>query len=139
MRRGEVWWVEFDEPRPVVLLSGDERSGFETMQIVSRSATDITGLGMEVPVGPIEGVPYEGVIRLGFGHPDFMFCTWLTTVPAASLLSQAGTLPSAKIDEIDKALRFSREEQAWTPDATARLAGIRAALRSGELGGLSKG
>ena len=23
MQRGEVWWVEFDERRPVVLLSGD--------------------------------------------------------------------------------------------------------------------
>jgi mRNA interferase MazF len=24
MQRGEVWWVEFDERRPVVLLSEDE-------------------------------------------------------------------------------------------------------------------
>jgi hypothetical protein len=29
MRRGEVWWAEFDERRPVVLLSGKDPSGFQ--------------------------------------------------------------------------------------------------------------
>ena len=35
MRRGEVWWVEFDERRPVVLLSEEGPSGFCAMQVVA--------------------------------------------------------------------------------------------------------
>lgn len=66
MRRGEVWWVEFDERRPVVLLSGDAASGFQAMQIVPPSGVDLTGIGVEVPVGSIDAVPYEGVLRLAF-------------------------------------------------------------------------
>ena len=33
MRRGEVWWAEFDERRPVVLLSGEDASGFQAMWV----------------------------------------------------------------------------------------------------------
>jgi mRNA interferase MazF len=35
MQRGEVWWVEFDERRPVVLLSDEESSVFQAMQVVA--------------------------------------------------------------------------------------------------------
>lgn len=49
MRRGEIWWVEFGERRPVVLLSAEEPSGFLAMQVVAPADTDISGLGMPVP------------------------------------------------------------------------------------------
>ena len=45
MRRGEVWWAEFDERRPVVLLSEDGPSGSRAMQVVAPADTDISGLG----------------------------------------------------------------------------------------------
>jgi hypothetical protein len=48
MRRGEVWWAEFDERRPVVLLSGEDPSGFRAMQVVAPADTDISGLGIEL-------------------------------------------------------------------------------------------
>ena len=48
MRRGEIWWAEFDERRPVVLLSEDEPSGFRAMQVVAPADTDISGLGIEL-------------------------------------------------------------------------------------------
>ena len=51
MRRGEIWWVEFDERRPVVLLSEDEPSGFQAMQVVAPADTGISGWGIEVAVG----------------------------------------------------------------------------------------
>src|SRR5215469_12099151 len=51
MRRGEVWWAEFDERRPVVLLSGEDPSGFQAMQVVAPADADISGLGTEVAVG----------------------------------------------------------------------------------------
>lgn len=115
MQRGEVWWVEFDELRPVVLLSGDETSGFQTMQIVPPSGVDISGLGIEVSIGAIDGLSYEGVVWLGFPNPDFLFCTWLTTVTSESLIERAGVLPLAKLSEIDEALRVSAREPEWTP------------------------
>jgi len=43
MRRGEVWWAEFDERRPVVLLSAEDPSGFRAMQVVAPADTDISG------------------------------------------------------------------------------------------------
>jgi mRNA interferase MazF len=51
MRRGEVWWARFDEPRPVVLVSKNEPSGFRAMQVVAPADTDISGWGAEVAVG----------------------------------------------------------------------------------------
>ncbi len=79
MRRGEVWWVEFDERRPVVLLSEDEPSGSRAMQVVAPAGTDISGLGIEVAVGVQEGLPFDGVLRFVFPQPGFTPCTWLTT------------------------------------------------------------
>ncbi|GGJ26127.1 hypothetical protein GCM10010121_041550 [Streptomyces brasiliensis] len=75
MRRGEVWWVAFDEPRPVVLLSEAESSGFRAMQIVAPAGADISGLGVEVAVGPADGLPFEGVLRFAFPRPGFTPCT----------------------------------------------------------------
>lgn len=132
MRRGEVWWAEFDERRPVVLLDGDESSGFQALQIVPPSGIDISGLGIEVQIGAIEGLPYQGVVRLGFPNPEFVFCTWLTTVTAESLIERATVLTTAKLDKIDEALRLTAQPQESTPEATARLKEIRDALRRGE-------
>ena len=58
MQRGEVWWVGFDERRLVVLLSGDDASGIQVMQVVAPAGVDITGLGVEVAVGAMEGLPF---------------------------------------------------------------------------------
>jgi mRNA interferase MazF len=55
MQRGEVWWVEFEQRRPVVLLSGDAASGFQALQIVPPAGVEMAGLGIEVPVGPPKG------------------------------------------------------------------------------------
>ena len=57
MHRGEIWWAEFDERRPVVLLSDDEPAGFLAMQVVAPAEADIAGLGIEVTVGSPEWTP----------------------------------------------------------------------------------
>lgn len=129
MRRGEVWWVEFDELRPVVLVGGDETSGFEAIQVVPPAGMDISGLGVEVPIGAIDGLAYEGVLRLAFPNPDFLFCTWLTSVTADSLVRCGGTLPPGKLEEVDEALRLCSLPRKLAPDATARLSEIRDELR----------
>jgi mRNA interferase MazF len=107
MRRGEVWWVEFDERRPVVLLSEQGPSGFQAMQVVAPADTDISGLGIEVGVGAREGLPFDGVLRFAFPRPGLTPCTWLTTLSPEDLIERAGTVPAAKLSEIDDALRAS--------------------------------
>ncbi|MEU3085448.1 type II toxin-antitoxin system PemK/MazF family toxin [Streptomyces massasporeus] len=134
MKRGEVWWVQFDERRLVVLLSGDDASGFQAMQVVAPAGLDISGLGIEVTVGAGEGLPLEGVLRLAIPRPGFTPCTWLTTVSRDDLIERAAVLSSRKLSEIDDALRLAEQAQERTPATTAKLSEIRDALRRGELG-----
>jgi mRNA interferase MazF len=129
MHRGEVWWTEFDERRPVVLLSGEEAYGFRAMQVVTPAGIDISGLGVEVTVGATEGLPFEGVLRLAFPRPGFIPCTWLTTVSRHDLIEQAGILSFTKLSKIEDALRLSEQEEEWTPSTSAKLSEIRDALR----------
>jgi mRNA interferase MazF len=131
MERGEVWWVDFDERRPVVLLSDDESSGFQAMQVVAPAGVDISGLGLEVALGAPEGLPFEGVLRFAFPRPGLTPCTWLTTVARDDLIERAGVLSAAKLSEVGDALRAAGQSREWTPTTTARLHGIRAALRPG--------
>ncbi|GAA1148716.1 hypothetical protein GCM10009664_15890 [Kitasatospora gansuensis] len=106
MQRGEVWWTEFDERRPVVLLSGDDASGFQAMQVVAPAGVDISALGVEVAVGVVAGLPFEGVLRFAFPRPGFTPCTWLTTVSGDDLIERAGALSATKLSEIEEALRL---------------------------------
>jgi mRNA interferase MazF len=133
MHRGEVWWAEFDERRPVVLLSEDEPSGFRAMQVVAPADADISGLGVEVAVGIQEGLPFEGVLRFVFPRPGFTPCTWLTTLSRDDLIERAGALSSPKLSEIDDALRAAGRRTEWTPAAAARLSEIKDSLRPGGL------
>ncbi|MEV6591289.1 type II toxin-antitoxin system PemK/MazF family toxin [Streptomyces acidicola] len=134
MQRGEVWWVEFDERRLVVLLSVDDASGIRAMQVVAPAGVDISGLGVEVRVGAMEGLPFEGVLRFGVAHPSFTPCTWLTTVSRDDLIERAGVLSFPKLSEIDDALHLVGQAKEWTPATTAKLSEIRDALRLGGLG-----
>jgi mRNA interferase MazF len=129
MRRGEVWWAEFDERRPVVLLSGEDPSGFQAMQVVVPADTDISGWGIEVAVGVQEGLPFDGVLRFAFPHPGFTPCTWLTTLSREDLIERAGAVSAAKLSEIDDALRASEQRAEWTPAAAAKLSEIKDSLR----------
>ncbi|MFD5878328.1 type II toxin-antitoxin system PemK/MazF family toxin [Streptomyces yangpuensis] len=134
MRRGEVWWVDFGERRPAVVLSGGSTSGIRVMQVVDPAGVDISGLGVEVAVGAEEGLPCDGVLRFAFRRPGFTPCTWLTTVFQDDLLERAGVLTSAKLHEIEEALRLAEEAQEATPETTAKLSEMRDALRLGGLG-----
>jgi mRNA interferase MazF len=131
MQRGEVWWVEFGERRPFVLLSGDSSSEFEAVQIVAAADASIEGLGVEVPVGAADGLPFSGVLRFAFPRPGWTPCTWLTTLSADDLLERAGALPEAKVAEIEDAIRECEQPLAWTADTLAQFNEIRDALRAG--------
>ncbi|MFJ4798381.1 type II toxin-antitoxin system PemK/MazF family toxin [Kitasatospora purpeofusca] len=133
MQRGEVWWVDFDERRPVVLLSDEEPSGFQAMQVVAPAGFDISGLGVEVAVGPLEGVPFDGVLRFAFARPGSTPCTWLTTVARDDLIERAGVLSPAKLGEVGEALRAAGQSREWTPTTAAGLHEIKNACRPGGL------
>ncbi|GAA1019787.1 hypothetical protein Aple_061120 [Acrocarpospora pleiomorpha] len=133
--RGEVWWVLLDERRPVVLLSGGEASEFRAMQIVAPATidekrgflvltgeealdpdvmrdlpsvgTDVRAVGVEVGIGIREGLPYEGVVRVALPQDGHLFCTWLITLTGDYLTEQAGVLSSAKLQQLDHALRLA--------------------------------
>ena len=85
MRRGEIWWVDFDERRPVVLLSDEESSAFQAMQVVEPAGVDMSGLGVEVAVGAPEGLPFDGV---RFPARD---STVISPVPSSTLYILKGT------------------------------------------------
>jgi mRNA interferase MazF len=105
MRRGEVWWVEFDERRPVVLLSGDEATGFEAVHIVAPADVSIDGVAVEVAVGDAAGLPFAGVVRFAIPRPGYTPCTWQTTLSGDDLAERAGALPDATVAEIEDAIR----------------------------------
>jgi mRNA interferase MazF len=106
MRRGEVWWADFGERRPVVLLSEGANAEFRVMQIVEPTAIDMTGFGLEVTVGAADGLPLDGVVRVAFPRSGIILCTWLATVGERDLIERAGVLSEAKLGEIEEALRL---------------------------------
>ncbi|CAM5739381.1 mRNA interferase MazF OS=Streptomyces microflavus OX=1919 GN=Smic_13900 PE=4 SV=1 [Streptomyces microflavus] len=57
-------------------------------------------------VGAAEGLPFEGVLRFALPRPGLTPCTWLTTVSRDDLIERAGALSSAKLSEIENALRI---------------------------------
>jgi len=82
-----------------------------------------------VAVGVLEGLPFDGVLRFAFPWPGFTPCTWLTTLSRDDLIERAGVLSSAKLSEIDDALRASERETEWTPAAAATLSEMKDSLR----------
>jgi mRNA interferase MazF len=117
-----------------VLLSGDEASGFQVVQVVAAADVNISDLGIEVAMGAAEGLPFEGVVRFAFPRPGYTPCTWLTTLSPDDLVEQAGVLPTAKLSEIEDAIRLCEQPREWTPATAARFSEIRDTLRRGGLG-----
>jgi len=116
MRCGEVWWADFGERRPVVLLSEPSNSTFQAMQIVEPANVDLTGVGLEVALGSADGLPLEGVIRVLFPRPGMVPCTWLTTVTKQDLIERAGAVPESKVGDIWEALRLSEDLPEALPE-----------------------
>jgi len=97
LRRGEVWWAKVDKRRPVVLVSREEAYAVRSLVIAAPTTTTIRGYAVEVRVGRREGLPRECVVN----------CDWLVTLPKEDLIERAGTLSSAKLRQLDDALRFA--------------------------------
>ena len=139
MERGEVWWAQIDEKRPIVLLSGGTGPEFLAMQIVEPATpaqkrgfvlmsgeqavdvnerrriiedagSDTRAIGIEVFFGVEEGLAESGVVRVALPKDGKIFCTWATTVSEDALVMRVGTLSPAKQHELDLALALAGQE-----------------------------
>jgi mRNA interferase MazF len=80
-----------------VLLSRDEAYDVRALVIVAPATTTVRGYAVEVKVGRREGLPRDCVIN----------GDWLVTLAKVDLLERAGSLPAAKVRQLDDALRFA--------------------------------
>lgn len=100
MRRGEVWWAQLPAPvksRPVVLVTRQRALEVRSFVVVAEVTTRVRGLPTEVPLGAVEGLPRECVVNADN----------LRTIAKSLLARRMGRLPPSKIDELNRALRFS--------------------------------
>jgi mRNA interferase MazF len=100
MKRGEVWWVELPAPvgsRPAVILTRDavvETIGAIVVSLVTRTSRNISS---ELSLGRREGLPRPCVASMDN----------ILTVPRHRLIRQMGMLTKERIEELNRALRFS--------------------------------
>lgn len=100
MRRGEVYWVRFPAPvgnRPAVLVTRDEAYSVKSNLTVVPVTRTVRGIPTEVRLGPSDGLP-----KVGVANADE-----IVTVPQALLGDRIATLRTAKIRQLDDALRFA--------------------------------
>jgi mRNA interferase MazF len=139
VERGEVWWAQVEEKRPTVILSGGAESGFRAMQIVppatsvekrgfvvlsggeamdaeerqrivTSAGSFVGAVGIEVAIGPEEGLPHHGVVRVALPRDGKIFCTWMVTLDENHLIEWVGALSPEKLRELDNAMQLAAIE-----------------------------
>lgn len=63
-RRGELWLVDLDKRRPVVVLTRDPLGRHLHSVIIGPVTSTVRGLSTEVEVGPDDGVRMSSVVNL---------------------------------------------------------------------------
>lgn len=109
MQRGEVWWAQVDERCPVVVLSSPRAEVVRGILVVAPAPQTIDRF-IEIPIGALEGLPVDGVVRIAFPEPGFIPCNWLVTVSPQRLLERTGALSPEKLRSLDDALRRAELE-----------------------------
>lgn len=101
--RGEVWWAQLDDRRPVLVLSASaaEVRGI----IIVPPAPTIEGVMEDVAIGPSGDMPSMGVVRVAFPRPGFLPCNWIVTLAANDLIARVGTLSTEQLAAIEALLQ----------------------------------
>jgi mRNA interferase MazF len=132
MRRGEVWLADLNGSQPVVLLgeegadgevpaiqvvepaTAEQKRGFTFLdpdslpdEVPAGAGPGITGI--EVPIGPHEGLDPPGVVRLALPHEGHIFCTWRTGLTVDHLIKRLGSLSPTAMHRLDHALHLAGE------------------------------
>ena len=109
MRRGEIWWTDFGEPRgsapayrrPAVVVSSDRfnRSRLRTVVLAAvTSNTDLAAMPGNVALDPAD---------TGLDRPSVINVTQLACVDRDVLDAQIGALPPDRIRALDSGLRLA--------------------------------
>jgi len=64
VRRGEVWLVDLDKARPVIVLTRDPLGRLLHSVIIAPVTSTVRGLSTEVPVGRDDGIRHPSVANL---------------------------------------------------------------------------
>jgi len=95
--RGELWWGETpdEKGRPYLVLTRDEAIAVLRTILVVPVTRSVRGIPTEIPLGPEEGLPTEGVAT--FDN--------VVTFPKSMLVRRLGALSPARRAEPCEALR----------------------------------
>jgi len=75
LKRGELWTADLGEPvgsRPVLLLSRDGTYPFRNQATVALVTRTMRAIRTQVPVGPDDGLDYDGVINCDDVHTIYL-------------------------------------------------------------------
>jgi mRNA interferase MazF len=100
VKRGEIWWANLPAlagRRPVVLVSRNEAYRIRALVTIAPVTTRVRGIPVEVQLGPREGL----------SRPCAVNCDSLATIPRNWLQSRLVALNPAKVQEINKAIKFA--------------------------------
>ena len=86
---GDVWWVDLDKVRPVVVLTRRRVASQLTRILVAPVTTTVRDLPTEVTLGQLEGVKPGSVANLDN----------VQLIPASTLLRRAGFVDPARWHE----------------------------------------
>jgi mRNA interferase MazF len=103
-----------DERHGFLVLSGAQAAELERSQAAALERADVRAVGVEVELGPPEGLPQPGVVRVALPRDGTIFCTWLVTLTEDALIERAGVLSPAKLGELGHALRLAGIETGPT-------------------------
>jgi mRNA interferase MazF len=107
IRRGDIWWVEFDPvrgaeqggTRPALVLQNDTGNRFSPVTIVAA----ITSQRRRAYPFHVEIMPEES----GLDKPSLILLNQLRTVDKSRLLRRAGHVPSARMLNVESAIKRS--------------------------------
>lgn len=100
MKRGEVWWVRFPPPagrRPAVLISRNQAYRMRAAVTVVPVTRTTRNIPVEVPLGADDGIP----------RPSVANADNITTVPKRWVEQYLTTLSSAKLEALERAIKFA--------------------------------
>jgi mRNA interferase MazF len=102
MDRGEVWWADLPPPvgrRPVLIVTRSAAVAVWDQVVVAQVTRTTHGLPCEVALTQADGMPRD----------SFANCDVLLTVPKSRLARRITQLGSAKMREVNNALKFAME------------------------------
>jgi mRNA interferase MazF len=102
--RGEIWWVEVDDRRLVLVLSTTD-DDVRAIMIVPPAERLVDGIVEEVRLGADDGLRSAGAVRVAFPSETFIPCNWLVTLPRHVMTERVGTLAADKLTEVDSLLQ----------------------------------